>query len=171
MQELVRNAESQASSHTSWVRICIVTDIQGIHMHMKVWIQYSKPCNFTIHYWLLLKILFDWCWGKRIVIFFKSNFEVIDMLISLIVVIISQCFSSVAQSCPTLWDSIHRSTPGINSHHQLHHQLPEFTQTHVHWVGNAIQPSHPLLSPSPPAFDLSQKQGLFKWVSASHQVA
>ena len=53
----------------------------------------------------------------------------------------------------------------------VHHQLPEPTQTHVHWVGNAIQPSHPLWSPSPPAFNPSQHQGLFKWVSSSHQVA
>ena len=53
----------------------------------------------------------------------------------------------------------------------VHHQLLEFTQTHVHWVGDAIQPSHPLLSPSPPASNLSQHQGLFKWVSSSHQVA
>ena len=53
----------------------------------------------------------------------------------------------------------------------VHHQLPEFTQIHVHWVSDAIQPSHPLPSPSPPAFNLSQHQGLFKWVSSSHQVA
>ena len=53
----------------------------------------------------------------------------------------------------------------------VHHQLPEFTQTHVHWVGDATQPSHPLSSPSPPAFNPSQHQGLFKWVSSSHQVA
>ena len=53
----------------------------------------------------------------------------------------------------------------------IHHQLPEFTQTHVHWVGDAIQPSHPLSSPSPPAFNLSQHQGLFQWVSSSHQVS
>ena len=59
-----------------------------------------------------------------------------------------------------------RSTPGL----PVHHQLPEFTQTHVHWVGDAIQPSHPLSSPSPPAFNLSQHQDLFKWVSSSHQV-
>ena len=57
------------------------------------------------------------------------------------------------------------STPGL----PVHHQLPEFTQTHVHWVGDDIQPSHLLLSPSPPAFNLSQHQGLFKWVSSSHQ--
>ena len=59
------------------------------------------------------------------------------------------------------------STPGL----PVHHQLPELTQTHVHWVGDAIQPSHPLSSPSPSAFNLSQHQGLFKWVSSSHQVA
>ena len=76
-------------------------------------------------------------------------------------------FSSVAQSCPTLCDPMNHSTPGF----PVHHQLPEFTQTHVHWVGDAIQPSHPLSSPSPPAFNLSQYQGLFEWVSSSHQVA
>ena len=53
----------------------------------------------------------------------------------------------------------------------VHHQIPEFTQTYVHWLDDAIQPSHPLLSPSPPAFNLSWNQGLFKWVSSLHQVA
>ena len=76
-------------------------------------------------------------------------------------------FSSVTQSCPTLCDPMNRSTPGLS----VHHQLQEFTQTHVHWVSDAIQPSHPLSSPSPPAFNLSQHQGLFQWVSSSHQVA
>ena len=76
-------------------------------------------------------------------------------------------FSSVAQSCLTLCDSMDCSTPGF----PVHHQLPELTKTHVHWVGDAIQPSHPLLSPSPTTFNLSQHQGLFQWVSSSHQVA
>ena len=76
-------------------------------------------------------------------------------------------FSSVAQSCPTLCNPMNHSTPGL----PVHHPLLEFTQTHVHWVGDAIQPSHPLLSPSPPTFNLSQHQGLFKWVSSSYQVA
>ena len=67
-------------------------------------------------------------------------------------------FSSVSQSCPTLCDPMNCSTPGL----PVHHQLPEFTQTHVHWVGDAIQTYHPLSTPSPPAFDLSQHQGLFK---------
>ena len=75
--------------------------------------------------------------------------------------------SSVAQLCPTLCDPMDCSTSGF----PVHHQLTEFTQTHVHWVGDAIQPFHPLSSPSPPAFNLSQHQGLFKWVGSSHQVA
>ena len=75
-------------------------------------------------------------------------------------------FSSVPQSCLILCDPMDWSTPGL----PVHHQIPEFTQTHAHWVGDAIQPSHPLASPSPPAFNLSQHQGLFKWVSSSHQV-
>ena len=75
-------------------------------------------------------------------------------------------FSSV-QSCPTLCNPMDCSTPGL----PVCHQLPEFTQTHVHWFSDAIQPSHPLSSPSPPAFSLSQHQGLFRWVSSLHQVA
>ena len=76
-------------------------------------------------------------------------------------------FSSVTQSCLTLCDPMDCSTPGF----PVHHQLLLFTQTHVHWVGDAIQPSHPLSSPSPPALSLSQHQGLFKWFSSLHQVA
>ena len=66
-------------------------------------------------------------------------------------------FSLVAQSCLTLCDPMNRSTPGL----PVHHQLPEFTQTHVHRVRDAIQPSHPLSSPSPPALNPSQHQSLF----------
>ena len=76
-------------------------------------------------------------------------------------------FSSVAQSCPTLCNSMNHSMPGL----PIHHQLPEIIQTHAHWVSDAIQPSHPLSSPSPPALSLSQHQDLFQWVSSSHQVA
>ena len=75
--------------------------------------------------------------------------------------------SSVAQSCPTLCDPMNCSTSGL----PVHHQLPEFTQTHVHWVGDAIQPPHPLSSPSPPAPSPSQHQSLFQWVNSSHEVA
>ena len=76
-------------------------------------------------------------------------------------------FSSVAQSCPALCDPMNRSTPGL----PVHHQLSEFTQTHVHRVSNAIQPSHPVSSPSPPAPNASQHQSLFQWVNSLHEVA
>ena len=75
--------------------------------------------------------------------------------------------SSIAQSCLTLCDPMNHSMPGL----PVHHQLLDFTQTHVHQVGDAIQPSHPLLSPSPPASNPSQHQGLFQWVTSSHEVA
>ena len=76
-------------------------------------------------------------------------------------------FSSVSQSCPTLCDPMDCSMPGL----PVCHQLPEFTQTHGHWAVYTIKPSCPLSSLSPPAFNLSQHQGLFQWVSSSHQVA
>ena len=76
-------------------------------------------------------------------------------------------FSSVAQLCPILCDPMDYSLPGF----PVHHQLLEFVQTHIHQVGYAIQSSQPLSSPSPSAFNLSQHQGLFKWVSSLHQVA
>ena len=76
-------------------------------------------------------------------------------------------FSSVAQSSPILCNPINRSTPSL----PVHHQLPEFIQTHVHQVGDPIQPSHPLSSPSPPAPNPSQHQSLFQWINSSHEVA
>ena len=76
-------------------------------------------------------------------------------------------FSSVTQSCPTLCSSMNRSMPGL----PVHHQLPEFIQTHVHQVSDAIQPSHPLSSPSPPAPNPSQHLSVSQWVSSSHEVA
>ena len=78
-----------------------------------------------------------------------------------------QSVSPAAQPCPTLCDPMNRSTPSL----PVHHQLPEFTQTHVHRVRDAIQPSHPLSSPSPPAPSPSQHQSLFQWVNSSHEVA
>ena len=76
-------------------------------------------------------------------------------------------FSSAAQSRPIICDPMNCSMPGL----PVHHQLLKFTQTQIHWVGDAIQPSHPLSSHSPPVFNLSQHQDLFKWVSSLHQVA
>ena len=81
--------------------------------------------------------------------------------------LVSQSVSSVSQSCMTLCDPMNRSTPGL----PVHHQLPEFTQTHVHRISDAIQPSHPLSSPSPPAPNPSKHQSLLQWVNSSHEVA
>ena len=76
-------------------------------------------------------------------------------------------WNSVSQSCPAVCNPMDCSTPGF----LIHHQLLELAQTHVHWVSDAIQPSHPLSSPSSPAFNLAQHQGLCKWVSSSHHMA
>ena len=89
------------------------------------------------------------------------------LCLSVLLISLSISFSLVAQSCPTLCDPLDFSTPDL----PVHHELPESTQTHVHWVGDAIQPSHPLSSPFLPALNLSQHQGLLRWVSSSHQVA
>ena len=80
---------------------------------------------------------------------------------------VSVQFSSVTQSCPTLCNPMDCCIPDF----PVHHQLLKLAQTHVHWVCDAIWPSHSLSSPSPPAFNLSRHQGLFQWVSSSHQVA
>ena len=118
-------------------------------------------------------------WLKQLYFFFFSNFHLImlnrfivlfSLLYSSTFLYIQQDgsvqFSSVSQSCPTPCNPMRCSIPGL----PVHHQLLESTQTHVHWVGDVIQPSHPLSFPSPPALNLSQHQGLFKWVNFSHQV-
>ena len=102
------------------------------------------------------KSLHPWDKSHMIMIYDSSN-----------VLLDSVQFSSVAQSCPTLCDPMNCSPPGL----PVHHQLPEFTQTHVHRVSDAIQPSHPLSSPSPPAPNPSQHQGRSQWVNSSHEVA
>ena len=91
--------------------------------------------------------------GGRLRICISSNFSSVQ-------------FSSVAQSCLTLYNPMNCSTPGL----PVHHHLLEFTQTHVHRVSDAIQPSHPLSSPSPPALNPSQHQSVFQWVNSSHEV-
>ena len=98
-------------------------------------------------------------WGIYSILFPISN------VLFPLVLMSSIQFSSVAQSCLTLCDPMNRSTPGL----PVHHQLPEFTQTHVHQIGDAIQPSHPLSSPSPPAPNPSQHQSLFQWVNSSQR--
>ena len=117
----------------------------------------------------LMSLLFNMLSMFLIAFLPRNKCPLISRLQSLSAVILEhhQSDSSVAQSCPTLWDSMGCSSPGF----PVHHQLLRPTQTHVHRISIAIQVSHPLLSPSPLTFNLSQHQGLFQWVGSSHQVA
>ena len=109
-------------------------------------------------------ILVFWVWRLRS----SSNKGVLwDFFRRILMRMRTLTFSSVTQSCPTLCNPMDCGTPGF----PVHHQLPDLAQTHAHWVGDAIQPSHPLSSPPPPAFNLSQHQGLFQWVSSLLQRA
>ena len=94
----------------------------------------------------------------EILIMIVWNLKIFLDTMDILTVFSSVQFSSLAQSCLTLYDPMNRKTPGL----PVHHQLPEFTQTHVHQVSDAIQPSHPLLSPSPPAPNPAQHQSLFQ---------
>ena len=115
----------------------------------------NPSCNPSCAVWIYFTYQAFWLlFGKEI---WKHNLN--NLLFSSV--------QSLSRVCLTLCDLMNRSTPGL----PVHYQLPEFIQTHVHWVGDAIQSSHPLLSPSPPATNLCQHQGLFKWVSSLHQVA
>ena len=97
----------------------------------------------------------------------RNNCDMLEKYKEFSSAIASVQFSSVTESCPTLCDPMNCSTPGL----PVYYQLPEFTQTHVHRVSDAIQPSHPLSSPSPSAPSLSQPQGLSQWVNSSHEVS
>jgi len=108
------------------------------------------------HFWMMGRFLHFYCGSIYNTVYICENSTNYNVQ-----------FNSVAQSCPTLCDPMKHSTPG----HPVHHQLLEFTQTHVHRVTDANQPSHPLSSPSPPAPNPSQQQSLFQWVNSSHQVA
>ena len=125
--------------------------------------------GYGLSYFLpFLPVLYLYWYGPRYILSQHVDWISFQKIQSLeILVSWSVQFSLVPQSCPNLCDPMDCSTPSL----PVHHQLLEFTQTCVHWVGDAIQPSHPLSSTSPPALNLSQHQGLFRWVSSLHQVA
>ena len=120
------------------------------------WVCISLYIGYIINVWHERKHVKSYREANRIFLSASAGTMMIDIL-----------FSSVAQSCPTLCDPMNRSTPGL----PVHHKLPEFTQTHMHRVSNAIQPSHPLLSPFPSTPNHSQHQSLFQWVNSSHELA
>ena len=120
------------------------------------WKLYLCVCVSCVCYHILLS------WRRRD----KETSRLLSNILTLNPKDCNNQFCSVTQSCPTLYDPMNLSTPGL----PVHHQLPEFTQTQVYRVGDAIQPSYPLLSPSPPAPNPSQHQGLFQWVNSSHEL-
>ena len=121
-----------------------------------------------------IQMSINWGVNKQNVVYLKNAYLVIKKQVSYwqtqqgggVSKFFSQ-FSSVAQLCLTLCNPMNCNMPGL----PVHHQLLESTPTHAHWVGDGIQPFLPLSSPSPPTFNLFQHQGLFQWVSCSHQVA
>ena len=113
----------------------------------------QRPRLYTFKLKYIQELLEDWHSKVEIMIFDVK--------------VMSVQFCSVTQSCPTLCDPMDFSRPGF----PVHHQFLEIAQTHVHWDSDAIRPSHPVSPPSPPAYNMSQHQGLFQWVSSSHQVA
>ena len=116
----------------------------------------SQLSNWTVQNWLNLIL-------RKQTRFIKNKIVYVSFWIFYV---LNHQFSSVTQSCPTLCDPMNRSMPGL----PVHHQFLELTQPHVHWVSDAIQPSHPLSSPSPLALNLSQHHGTFKWVSSSQSI-
>ena len=126
---------------------------------LQIQMLWSLGCMYLFKLWFSLQI--------------RTCMEFLDITVFLVIVFKKKNYTvlhggcySFAQSCPTLCDLMDGST----RHFPVLHHLPELAQTHVHSVGNAIQPSHPLSSPSPPTFNLSQPQGLFRWVSSLYQV-
>ena len=132
---------------------------------------YYMSLYFFLFYWSIVDL--QCCVSFRYIAkwfsytFFCIFFFILDYYQICAIQLFLVQFSSVTQSCLTLCDPMNGSIPGLPGHHQL----LASTQTHVRWVSDTIQPSHPLSSPLPPALSLSQHQGLFKWVSSSHQVA
>ena len=117
--------------------------------------------------WLLNRYFYVYEWSSKIISIFSIMWiPILWPSTAIQFLFLSDQIRSVAQLCPTLFYPVNRSTPGL----PVHHQHPEFTETHVHRVSDAIQPSHPLSSPSPPAPNPSQHQSLFQWVNASHEV-
>ena len=130
-----------------------------------IYIVYAEIITKAFFRFFVLKLLSHW---HIFLITLRIPYSISDLLDSYINGVFSSVqFISVTQSCPTLCDPMNLSTPGL----PVHHQLPEFTQTHIHRVSDAIQPSHPLSSPSPPAPNPTQHQSLFQWVNSSHEVA
>ena len=157
--KVIQQSQSLVFTHKSWKYMCTQKPARGSFIHN---CQKQEATKMPFSRWIDKQIVVHpengiaFSTKKKWAIKLWKDIEELSVQ-----------FSSVAQSCPTLCDSMNGSTPGL----PVHHQLLEFTQIYVHWVGDAIQPSHPLSSPSPPAPNPSLYQSLFQWVNSSHEVA
>ena len=136
---------------------------------MKISIRHKARLSFS-HFLLISSHFLQWALGSTTMNRASGGDGISDKLFQILKDDVMKVLHSVQFSrsvCPTLCDPMNCSTPGL----LVHHQRPEFTQTHVHQVSDAIQPSHPLMSPSPSAPNPSQQQSLFQWVNSSHEVA
>ena len=133
--------------HVSVLHLFLLLNNISLHGHNISYLSIQQLMDSCFHFWAIVNNS-GWTFSPS---------DLVNISVKVFV------FSSFSQSCPTLCDPMKHSTPGL----PVHHQFLESTQTHVHCVSDAIQPSHPLSSPSPPALNLSQHQGLFKWVSFS----
>ena len=149
------------------ILINLVTNYSISQQLLWITIQGNIKLNLGSQTHRIIKHLETMCWIKAHNSHSLPKWKLLFMHTSVSPSLTTHQYSSVAQSCLTLCDPMNHSMPGFH----VHHQILEFTPTHVHRVSDAIHPSHPLSSPSPPALNLSQYQGLFKWVSSSYQVA
>ena len=167
------NEDFRSFTHIN-IHTAVVQSLSHVQLFLTPWIiAYQAPLSFTISWGLLnfmsIKsvMISNYLIHCHPLLLLPSIFQNSKKMhkAEIKALILSVQFNSVSQSCLTLCDPMECSTPGF----PVHHQLPELAQTHVHQVSDAIQPSHPLLSPSSPAFNLSQHQGLSQWVSFLHQ--
>ena len=161
---LETSVHPRCSEMLSWCGLFLCTGIQWALLILKLKSFGQKIVHKLFAWWIssFLNFLFSISRIPLVLIVVFHLEDLFQMSVNL-----SVQFSSVAQSCPTCCDPMNCSTPGL----PVHHQLPEFTHTHVHRVRDAIQPSHPLSAPSSPAPNPSQNQSLFQWVDSSHEVA
>ena len=153
---------SNSLFHLSDPKTLVIPSLYVIYFHLSSFL-------FIFIIMFLIRTLKIYPLSELLCIHISVNYRLYDVHLRYLgsFTCISDQIRSVAQSCPTLCNPMNCSRPGL----PIHHQLPEFTQTHIHRVSDVIQPSHPLSSPSPPAPNPFQHQSLFQWVNSSHEVA
>ena len=161
--ELPKYNEVQSSCKSRFLLVKWEKDVQNQHWNSDTYLTLKIMSSGPVSFWGKDQVTEK---SKHIWLAWVNNLDCFWCNVQCMTIRSDQ-IRSVAQSCLTLCDPKNRCIPGL----PVHHQLLESTRTHIHWVSDAIQPSHPLSSPSPPAPNPSQHQGLFQWVNSLHDVA